>query len=92
MTFLTRFEYTKFLGADGMGRNFIAVDERTPTLKRCVIKQFFPGPQVLSNLTMHKKANDACKYKKQKISSVKYYLDIMGRFIIVFIVLVQEGS
>lgn len=52
-----RYIATKFLGTDDMGRNFIAVDECTPTLKRCVIKQFFPAPQVLSNLTMHKKAN-----------------------------------
>ncbi|BAZ14926.1 serine/threonine protein kinase [Calothrix sp. NIES-4071] len=51
-----RYRATKFLGAGGMGRNFLAVDERTPTLKRCVIKQFFPAPQILSYPTAYQKS------------------------------------
>jgi serine/threonine protein kinase len=44
-----RYRAIDFLGAGGMGRNFLAVDERTPTKKRCVIKQLFPAPQILNN-------------------------------------------
>lgn len=51
-----RYRATQFLGADGMGRNFLAVDERTPRKKECVIKQFFPAPQILSQATAFKKA------------------------------------
>lgn len=51
-----RYRATQFLGAGGMGRNFLAVDERTPRKKECVIKQFFPAPQILSQATAFKKA------------------------------------
>ncbi len=44
-----RYRATDFLGAGGMGRNFLAVDEDTPSKKRCVIKQFSPHPDIVSN-------------------------------------------
>jgi WD40 repeat protein len=43
-----RYRATDLLGAGGMGRNFLAVDERTPSKKRCVIKQFSPQPEIQS--------------------------------------------
>ncbi|BAY23782.1 TPR domain protein [Calothrix sp. NIES-2100] len=51
-----RYRATELLGAGGMGRNFLAMDERTPSKKRCVIKQFFPAPQILNNPTAYQKA------------------------------------
>jgi serine/threonine protein kinase len=51
-----RYNPSKFIGAGGMGRNFLAVDERTPKKKRCVIKQFFPAPEVVNNPTAYQKA------------------------------------
>lgn len=51
-----RYRATKLLGAGGMGRNFLAVDERTPSKKRCVIKQFFPAVQIVNNPTAYQKA------------------------------------
>ncbi len=51
-----RYRATKFLGAGGMGRNFLAVDECTPKKKYCVIKQFFPITQVIEHPTAFQKA------------------------------------
>lgn len=44
-----RYRATDFLGAGGMGRNFLAVDEKTPSKKRCVIKQFSPHPEIVKS-------------------------------------------
>jgi eukaryotic-like serine/threonine-protein kinase len=38
-----------FLDSGGMSRNFLAIDTDMPEEKRCVIKQFFPAPQVLDD-------------------------------------------
>ena len=51
-----RYRATDFLAAGGMGRNFLAVDERTPSKKRCVIKQFCPDPDTVSNPAAFQKA------------------------------------
>ncbi|MBD2353620.1 tetratricopeptide repeat protein [Tolypothrix sp. FACHB-123] len=51
-----RYRATELLGAGGMGRNFLAMDERTPSKKRCVIKQFFPAVQIVNNPTAYQKA------------------------------------
>ncbi|MCL1468706.1 serine/threonine-protein kinase [Argonema galeatum] len=51
-----RYRATDFLGAGGMGRNFLAVDEKTPSKKRCVIKQFSPHSNIVSNPTAFAKA------------------------------------
>ncbi|HEY9848067.1 MAG TPA: serine/threonine-protein kinase [Leptolyngbyaceae cyanobacterium] len=51
-----RYRATDFLGAGGMGRNFLAIDEDTPSKKRCVIKQFSPHPDIVSNPTAFEKA------------------------------------
>ncbi len=37
-----RYRPIRFLGAGGMGRNLLAVDEDTPSKRPCVIKQFCP--------------------------------------------------
>lgn len=51
-----RYRAIKLLGAGGMGRNFLAVDECTPKKKCCVIKQFFPIAQVANHPTAFQKA------------------------------------
>ncbi|OKH42559.1 hypothetical protein NIES2101_32715 [Calothrix sp. HK-06] len=51
-----RYRAIKFLGAGGMGRNFLAVDECTPKRKYCVIKQFFPIAQITEHPTAFQKA------------------------------------
>ncbi|OKH51632.1 hypothetical protein NIES2101_17855 [Calothrix sp. HK-06] len=51
-----RYRATELLGAGGMGRNFLAVDECTPKKKSCVIKQFFPIAQVTNHPTAFQKA------------------------------------
>lgn len=51
-----RYRAIDFLGAGGMGRNFLAVDERTPKKKYCVIKQFFPVAQIQNQPTAYQKA------------------------------------
>ncbi|MBD1931763.1 protein kinase [Trichocoleus sp. FACHB-69] len=51
-----RYRATNFLGAGGMGRNFLAVDEDTPSKKPCVIKQFFPAPEIQNNPAAFQKA------------------------------------
>ena len=44
-----RYRAISFLDSGGMSRNFLAVDTDMPAEKRCVIKQFFPAPQVLDD-------------------------------------------
>jgi WD40 repeat protein len=51
-----RYRATDFLGAGGMGRNLLAVDEDTPSKKRCVIKQFSPHSNIASNPAAFQKA------------------------------------
>ncbi len=51
-----RYRPIKFLGAGGMGRNFLAVDEDTPLKRQCVIKQFFPAPNIANNQAAFQKA------------------------------------
>ncbi|MGA9383141.1 MAG: serine/threonine-protein kinase, partial [Phormidium sp.] len=52
----SRYRATDFLGAGGMGKNFLAVDEDTPLKKRCVIKQFSPDSSIVNNPTAFQKA------------------------------------
>lgn len=44
-----RYRPLSLLGVGGMGRNFLAIDEHTPKKRKCVIKQFSPHPDILSN-------------------------------------------
>jgi eukaryotic-like serine/threonine-protein kinase len=44
-----RYRPIGFLDSGGMSRNFVAIDTDMPEEKRCVIKQFFPAPQVLDD-------------------------------------------
>ncbi len=44
-----RYRSIGFLDSGGMSRNFLAIDTDMPEDKRCVIKQFFPAPQVLDD-------------------------------------------
>jgi eukaryotic-like serine/threonine-protein kinase len=44
-----RYRALSFLDSGGMSRNFLAIDTDMPAEKRCVIKQFFPAPQVLDD-------------------------------------------
>lgn len=52
----SRYRATDFLGAGGMGKNFLAVDEDTPLKKLCVIKQFSPDSSVVNNPAAFQKA------------------------------------
>jgi eukaryotic-like serine/threonine-protein kinase len=45
-----------FLDSGGMSRNFLAIDTDMPEEKRCVIKQFFPAPQVLDDVEAFEKS------------------------------------
>ncbi len=51
-----RYRAIAFLSAGGMGRNFLAVDEDTPSKKRCAIKQFSPDPSISGNSSAFEKA------------------------------------
>jgi eukaryotic-like serine/threonine-protein kinase len=44
-----RYRSISFLDSGGMSRNFLAIDTDMPEEKCCVIKQFFPAPQVLDD-------------------------------------------
>jgi eukaryotic-like serine/threonine-protein kinase len=44
-----RYRAIGFLDSGGMSRNFLAIDADMPEEKRCVIKQFFPAPQILDD-------------------------------------------
>ncbi len=44
-----RYRPIGFLDSGGMSRNFVAIDTDMPEEKKCVIKQFFPAPQVLDD-------------------------------------------
>ncbi len=44
-----RYRAISFLDSGGMSRNFLAIDTDMPEERRCVIKQFFPAPQVLDD-------------------------------------------
>jgi eukaryotic-like serine/threonine-protein kinase len=44
-----RYRSIGFLDSGGMSRNFLAIDTDMPEEKNCVIKQFFPAPQVLDD-------------------------------------------
>lgn len=47
-----------FLGGGGQGRNYLAIDRKTPTKKRCVIKQLCPHPNIANNPSNLKKATE----------------------------------
>ena len=47
-----------FLGSGGQGRNYLAIDEKTPTKKRCVIKQFCPHPNIANDPNNLQKATE----------------------------------
>jgi eukaryotic-like serine/threonine-protein kinase len=51
-----RYRAISFLDSGGMSRNFLAVDTDMPEEKRCVIKQFFPAPQVLDDVEAFEKS------------------------------------
>ncbi|NET43686.1 4-Cys prefix domain-containing protein [Okeania sp. SIO2B3] len=51
-----RYRPIKFLGAGGMGRNFLAIDEDTPLKRKCLIKQFFPAPNIANSQAAFQKA------------------------------------
>lgn len=51
-----RYRAIGFLDSGGMSRNFLAIDTDMPEEKRCVIKQFFPAPQVLDDAEAFEKS------------------------------------
>lgn len=51
-----RYRSLEFLGAGGMGRNYLAVDEDTPSKRRCVIKQFSPSVKIQNDSEIYNKA------------------------------------
>jgi eukaryotic-like serine/threonine-protein kinase len=51
-----RYRSTKLLDVGGMSRAFLAVDEDIPGRPGCVVKQFFPSPQVLDNPKSYSKS------------------------------------
>jgi eukaryotic-like serine/threonine-protein kinase len=51
-----RYRAISFLDSGGMSRNFLAIDTDMPQEKRCVVKQFFPAPQVLDDLEAFEKS------------------------------------
>lgn len=51
-----RYRAISFLDSGGMSRNFLAIDTDMPEEKRCVIKQFFPAPQVLDDIETFQKS------------------------------------
>lgn len=51
-----RYRAIGFLDSGGMSRNFLAIDTDMPAEKRCVIKQFFPAPQVLDDIQAFEKS------------------------------------
>jgi eukaryotic-like serine/threonine-protein kinase len=51
-----RYRAISFLDSGGMSRNFLAIDTDMPEEKRCVIKQFFPAPQVLDDAEAFEKS------------------------------------
>ncbi len=51
-----RYRAMSFLDSGGMSRNFLAIDTDMPEEKRCVIKQFFPAPQVLDDVEAFEKS------------------------------------
>jgi eukaryotic-like serine/threonine-protein kinase len=51
-----RYRAISFLDSGGMSRNFLAVDTDMPEEKRCVVKQFFPAPQVLDDVEAFEKS------------------------------------
>jgi serine/threonine protein kinase len=53
-----RYRPIQFLGGGGQGRNFLAIDEKTPTKKRCVIKQFCPHPNIADDTRNLQKATE----------------------------------
>lgn len=52
----TRYRPLKFLDMGGMSRAYLATDEDTPSRQICVVKQFFPSPQVAENPKSFKKS------------------------------------
>lgn len=46
---LERYRPLQLIGQGGFGRTFLAVDEHQPSKPRCVIKQFFPQAQGITN-------------------------------------------
>jgi eukaryotic-like serine/threonine-protein kinase len=51
-----RYRAISFLDSGGMSRNFLAIDTDMPQEKRCVVKQFFPAPQVLDDVEAFEKS------------------------------------
>ncbi|WP_310485094.1 serine/threonine-protein kinase [Chamaesiphon sp. VAR_48_metabat_403] len=51
-----RYRAISFLDSGGMSRNFLAIDTDMPEEKRCVVKQFFPSPQVLDDVEAFEKS------------------------------------
>ncbi len=51
-----RYRPLRFLDMGGMSRAYLATDEDTPSRQVCVVKQFFPSPQVAENPKSFKKS------------------------------------
>ncbi|HIK12221.1 MAG TPA: serine/threonine protein kinase [Oscillatoriaceae cyanobacterium M33_DOE_052] len=51
-----RYRPIKLIGVGGMGRNFLASDEDTPSKRSCVIKQLSPAPNTQTNPNSFHKA------------------------------------
>lgn len=53
-----RYRAIRPLGAGGMGKTFLAIDEDTPSKRQCVIKQFSPGAETANNSGVFQKAKE----------------------------------
>ena len=62
-----RYRATKQIGQGGFGRTFLALDEYKPSVRRCVIKQFFPLAQGTNNV---EKASELFKVEAAQLDEL----------------------
>jgi eukaryotic-like serine/threonine-protein kinase len=63
-----RYRAISFLDSGGMSRNFLAIDTDMPEEKRCVVKQFFPAPQVLDDVEAFEKSIELFQREGEQLS------------------------
>ncbi len=65
-----RYRSLKLLDIGGMSRAFLAVDEDLPGRPVCVIKQFFPSPQVIDNPKSYGKSLELFQREAQQLDKL----------------------